>query len=510
MSSRSHHGCSRCKTRRQKCDEARPTCARCLQAGATCEYTVVLKWNGRTPRLPQHARRRRATNVSSTVQDSTSQNSVKAAAGLETAQHSDHVIQSLCCPVDPWSSLSGTSKHLLNHFVNKASLNAPHARIRDHVCGHVIPMIFSIPSLFHATMALAGLHYATLLRGVPAGFVVEEEVASHLSKSIGLLRHDLCERWDVAFLHDVLYTIRTLCVCEIYSGKADTSWRVHVNGAKAIIESALSRASSGGSERPSNWLTFQWYSSIEALTALTDRGLQNGRVDSSSELVADSILRRPASNARDYYFNIYTGYSSDLDPIFKEIGLIFVERQRSDSTKAIRMDANTIPEANFHQKALLLEQRVLSMMSRDNEHGLMLPLEVHLTVEELRQFQACNKAYQHSALIHIYRKIKMLSSLSREVQNCVQEIISAVSGILPVMELSPWVLLTTPLYTAGCEAIEADRGIIRHLLQRLYDTLRIRNTLRAISILEDRWSTSVHSVNFDKAHKDDTLDFIPY
>lgn len=47
---RSHHGCARCKSRRQKCDEEKPSCRRCREAGSTCDYAVVLKWDGRVPR----------------------------------------------------------------------------------------------------------------------------------------------------------------------------------------------------------------------------------------------------------------------------------------------------------------------------------------------------------------------------------------------------------------------------------------------------------------------------
>lgn len=41
---RSHHGCTRCKKRRQKCDELRPCCGRCKEAGSQCSYTKALKW----------------------------------------------------------------------------------------------------------------------------------------------------------------------------------------------------------------------------------------------------------------------------------------------------------------------------------------------------------------------------------------------------------------------------------------------------------------------------------
>ena len=50
---------------------------------------------------------------------------------------------------------------------------------------------------------------------------------------------------------------------------------------------------------------------------------------------------------------------------------------------------------------------------------------------------------------HVYRKVRKLETESLEVQTCVSAIIEAALGILPVSELSPWVLLTTPIFTAG-------------------------------------------------------------
>ncbi|KLO80296.1 uncharacterized protein LW93_6506 [Fusarium fujikuroi] len=45
MSSRSRRGCWTCKRRHKKCDEKRPVCERCVQAGKTCEgYKTRLTW----------------------------------------------------------------------------------------------------------------------------------------------------------------------------------------------------------------------------------------------------------------------------------------------------------------------------------------------------------------------------------------------------------------------------------------------------------------------------------
>jgi hypothetical protein len=45
---RSRGGCTRCRARRQKCDEQRPLCGRCKEHSIDkCTYTVNLQWGGR-------------------------------------------------------------------------------------------------------------------------------------------------------------------------------------------------------------------------------------------------------------------------------------------------------------------------------------------------------------------------------------------------------------------------------------------------------------------------------
>jgi hypothetical protein len=77
-----------------------------------------------------------------------------------------------------------------------------------------------------------------------------------------------------------------------------------------------------------------------------------------------------------------------------------------------------------------------------------------------------------------------------------------------------------------CEAIGPDRSIVRDLLQKLYETLRIRNTLRAMNILELHWQrvpteSGTEDGSFGEEFmswqrrgptdaRDQVLDFIPY
>jgi hypothetical protein len=74
------------------------------------------------------------------------------------------------------------------------------------------------------------------------------------------------------------------------------------------------------------------------------------------------------------------------------------------------------------------------------------------------------------------------------IQQSVKCIIRCASAIAPAHGLSPAIVSTTPLFTAGCEARVEDRDLIRNLLVRLLEVLRIRNIKLAIDILESFWA----------------------
>lgn len=74
------------------------------------------------------------------------------------------------------------------------------------------------------------------------------------------------------------------------------------------------------------------------------------------------------------------------------------------------------------------------------------------------------------------------------IQQSVKCIIRCASAIAPAHRLSPAIVSTTPLFTAGCEARVEDRDLIRNLLVRLLEVLRIRNIKLAIDILESHWA----------------------
>ncbi|KEF51602.1 uncharacterized protein A1O9_12237 [Exophiala aquamarina CBS 119918] len=442
MTLRSHHGCARCKKRRQKCDEEKPSCTRCIEAEVNCEYLLTLKWDGRVPRQqhpPRRKKKRADTETSDLHVDQSRQSSLERSVAAISSALPDQPFDGVrhVRELSLLSSWVPTERLLWDHFLTTASMVASHSRLREQICQQILPMAMQIPSLMYGTLALSALHRFTLLNEVPDGFTPEVMVSNLMSRSLKHLREELgtgSPRSRLLLLH----TIRTLCVCEIYSGKADSAWRIHVDGARAILISM--RSMIGLSEDDEQgWLTSRWYSSMEALTALTHRGTIHGTEQKGETLYAESGSRA----SQDDFLDIYTGYSSDLNSVFKDIGILSEKRRRLTASYDLQL-ADDLQSQSSRLEGILRE-----MIRRDNEEGLKIPPNITLPRDQLRQFNACNVAYQYSALLHIHRRLQRRDSDSPEVQASVQKILETVHEILPMEALSPWALLTTPIFTAG-------------------------------------------------------------
>jgi hypothetical protein len=191
------------------------------------------------------------------------------------------------------------------------------------------------------------------------------------------------------------------------------------------------------------------------------------------------------------YLDIYTAYSTDLNVAFKEIGAAAWERRRinEEGDKATLLSNNDLDE-----ESKWLEFSVCNMIGRSAFRPSDLQVLSHSEIEE---FQACDETYQATALIHILRRVQQLPRSDLRVQEHVKRILRCASKIKPTDGLSPWVMLTTPLFTAGCEALGSDRDVVRRLLHEMFELLRIRNIERALEILEMNWAQNLDNDDND-------------
>lgn len=392
------------------------------------------------------------------------------ATSLKPLPPSERELDALPTELQFLPSLSVTERSLLSHFTHEASrVTCCHANVQRELCQLVIPMAAEVPSLMYATLAWAAIHSMAFNRKVDVVSDPSRLIASLKVKSIEHLRLELQdpEEWKRDAL---LAAVRTLCQCEIHSGSGeDSAWRVHVKGARALM-TAIKRSNSSGCSR--SRLLCRWYASLESLAALTpsSHSLGMGSNEALSEEVPESV-----------YLDDYNGYSTDLSLVLGRIGAAAELHNRINSLSS---------STDLKTHADELEKAVHHIMERDNNTTPVFYPGVaeKLSQHDILEYSLCNQAYQHTALIHIQRRIRRYPSNTPAIQQSVKSIIEYVKAITPSYGLSPAIVLTTPLFTAGCEALGEDRNAIRGLLGRLFEMLKIRNITLALEVLENHWA----------------------
>lgn len=153
-------------------------------------------------------------------------------------------------------------------------------------------MALKTPSLFSAILALSQTHKEAGIE-TPAGPDSQLSLVQNFrSTSMQGLRRDLIT-FDPKTAEASLATILTLCLCEIHAGDYESkTWRVHFDGARAVLAAIGRSADSTSVTRGSTYEFLErWYVSIEALAALTAKGLPKGplRVSGGIEPIVESI-----------------------------------------------------------------------------------------------------------------------------------------------------------------------------------------------------------------------------
>jgi hypothetical protein len=349
-------------------------------------------------------------------------------------------------------------------------------------------MAISYPPLLSALMALSAIHRNSLYTTSSTYIQQSNEIICLKVSSITQLRFDLLTQAQPQMRDAILATALTLCMCEIHSG-ADLprSWRLHLEGAKAIV-SSLTTSSSSAPTNPNSQtgLLERWFTSIEALAAISSKGLRAGNLSPAVSPSPDTPMLDSAD--QEVFLDDYFGFSTDLVDAFKEIGAAAWER-RTLSLSASSSASPILSAEDLETEAWSLEQSVKAMIARDsvNPPKFYASVREKLNDEVVREFYLCNEAYQHSALLHIYRRVMLLDRMDGKVQACVKRILDCVDGIRPQAGLSPYIVLTMPLFTSGREALGEDRERVRRAMRELGERLRLRNVWRSLEFLEEGW-----------------------
>ncbi|KAM0426083.1 hypothetical protein ACHAPT_008714 [Fusarium lateritium] len=541
---RSRGGCERCRRRRQKCDQKKPSCEKCVQAGAggSCRYELKLSWGGRSFRkspfgkylnnverddaIDGHGfvycvpRSRPTPQPHSSAPAASSPPAVacgynetiqpESLPSLETAQAMDDdtaliipyndplefdpgsepeiVERNLTLALPPLPSqisvLPPMAHYLFQFYLAETMrLTVPSSYARTQICHFLVPMSMQQPSLLYAIMAFAAVHLEATGR-LPRnpGRLID----TLQSTSIQHLRQLLTDEDPIAQAA-ALATARTLCQAQIYGGTA--SWRVHLNGARAILESSHLRT--------------RWFNNAEALAALSPSGILHG------QLQVDCC--HSSTRAR---FDMFGGVMSDLPDLFREVGALVKESRRQQHNRV--SESTILSETDITHEANALMREIYYRLERDSVENLALQPDmlIGLSANDIHDYALSNAGFLCTALLHIHCGVRALSPYAEEAQFCVDQIIQCAQDMTYSSGLSPRVLLVAPLFTAGICATGPAQDSIRSALTDIGRWMRTPHLAKTQALLEHIWlqppaepqSSRVWSWFADKIN----FDFLPY
>jgi hypothetical protein len=409
----------------------------------------------------------------------------------------------LFTPVDPFTNLGNLDRSLLDHFINGTShVISCHSKVQEDVCRVIVPAALQSPTLFYATAALSAIHHKSRL-GFGSDVIRQDPMISRLlSNSLFGLQSDLLEK-NVNKSSVLLSTIRTLFLCEVHAGgDRPGTWRAHFEGAKALMLDIESWAGYSSKQRDSTrHFLRRWYNMTESFVALTTDGLASG------QLARFESRTFHGDGEQKVYLDEYTGFTTDLTPIFREVGAAAWERRNN-------IQPTILQEGDLDEEAASLATCIWARLDEQKTRPPRFRpgVEEQLSPRQKADFLSCNQIWHHMALIYIYRRISSHAATSPPVQSSVKTILGCIESLTATAGLTPLVVMTTPLFAAGCEAQGEDRDRVRALLRSMFDLLHIPNIHRSLEVLESFWASTERgeTQDWDSFMHDQHWDFLPY
>ncbi|KAF4439878.1 cytochrome P450 4ac1 [Fusarium acutatum] len=504
----------------------------CVEAGSICKYEVMLSWGGRSfakstfgkclhdiertdstsagngfvystthAQLPRPMASRRTTatrsdvNHGRTLQHSKEshvmENPPNTQDGNVTNANASLMLRSDCIPEaliprpqHQISFLPPMAQYLFQFYLSETMrLTVPSSYAKTEICRFLVPMSLQEPSLLYAVMAFAAVHLDAI--GMLPGNSQRLIDSLHWA-SINHLRR-LLEDVDSTSQAVALATTRTLCQAQIYGGTS--LWRIHLDGARAILQTSQKgkQVMSGPHNSVNTGFLDSWFHNAEALASLSPAGLLGGQFLVHGQTDSEVFL------------DIYGGVMSDLPTLFKEVGTLL-------GKKHIRT-----PELELETESLV--QQIHVRLSRDRAKNMIIAPDMlsSLSANDIQNYALSNAGFLYMALLHLYCSMRSLPPFATEVRFCVAQIIQCAHKMSRESGLSPRVLLVSPLFTAGLYAIGAARDEIRLELAGIGRWMKTPHLFKTLELLERVWLQHPDdSTRIWETIEDISVDFLPY
>ncbi|CAK7230857.1 hypothetical protein SEUCBS140593_007728 [Sporothrix eucalyptigena] len=424
-------------------------------------------------------------------------------------------------------------RFLFHHYMQETiRLTAPSDYARNEICRLVVPLSFHHPCLLYAVLAFAARHVHSL-GGFPMADGGNRLIMELEDESMRHLRYQLAEESHLQQNAAVaLATTRTLCQSQIFA--TGHSWRTHLEGAKAILQSISASDNAASSSSNLHLFLASWYDNVEAQAALTPLGLRRGQLEMGSGKSRKSTVSTTTAfvhneNSQDVYFDVFGGVASDVPDLFREVGALVMERRRSlkRSQEGYREEngdngASILSDDDIAREADALVKAIHARLERDAVGNTLRRLleddrvSGSLPADAMHDYALSNAGFLHTALLYIHGAVQGLPPTAAPVRHSVEQILWASDNMQSASApLSPRVLMATPLFAAGLWALPDAQVAVRQSFAAMGTWMRTPHNRRSAALLAHVWSKT--SPQPDKYHdvltyleEKENSEFLPY
>ncbi|KAF9737299.1 fungal Zn binuclear cluster domain containing protein [Paraphaeosphaeria minitans] len=458
---RSRTGCWTCREAGYKCDEQKPSCGRCTRLKKECRgYGVKLRWKIATSAAaPRKRTAKRRQSVSMVSVDSptftTSPLSVfrvffapTPASGSSCHHYSERASSPTMNP-SIYPDLSHTNQRLLHYWLKQLAplISAvPKDGGTSSFQIHLASMTYTRGALQSTVLSMAATHFGL----VSGDTKLRLEAYKHQHEAIQLLQEAIQDPYQA----DADPTLATVMMMQIsarlFGDEEEAHAANHLTGAKAMISRRRARSSSTSSSAEF----------LNSLYAYHD--------------ILSSVSR--GSSPLDAHGSEFTAIegSAKMSSIAKVLQVVAHISKFHDAAKAERLllKSSDLHGDNFNLGAQL--QQTLLNLAFDLE---MITPDISFTAE----------AYRHAAFIYLYRVWLDMGSPNPTTLKHVQECLAYIEQVPVDSQLASshvW-----PLFTAGCEAMNATQRIfVRERFQAMYELRKFPSLKRVLRDIEDVWA----------------------
>ncbi len=444
---RRRDGCTECRRKKVKCDLQTPVCSRCTRFPRQCKYEsqfIVLDSQRKSDTRRQGQRRRRLSfnpalprNQVIPLQTSASSSSLYPSA-IQSRLSIQSILSETTTMIFPLASRSFSDR--------------------------LVASAMETPHLLYALFATSDSHAR---RRMTSTGDIDDTVLRFTNDAIAGLRAALATGGNA---HGTAMTAMALCTNDVCNGNLDV-FRTHLEGVRGMLLSRINQNRRSGGDILDVYL-FKWFAALDVSAGLS-LFHNSSLLDSQLYQSCRHIINM--SSEANWYVDDICGYSLNLLPILANIGelarLQYGLSMNTDNTTA------SIPkniEIDYQVEAIERQIEALPQPNYGQERSQL--------ADELK---LSHSAFVHTALLHLHRRVQLLSKSHQIVRTDVRNILQAV-GKLPASSTTN-ILLLWPIFSAGCETDDVtERAIVDERMSHM-QSLGMGNFTRARDVLTRFW-----------------------